>query len=75
MKKKPVNHSTDEEFLVDLTFHKFPAALLAEFAEKIAAPYYNDNLNTAIQDLMHKALREQDFVLSHITHIKTVTTS
>jgi alanine-alpha-ketoisovalerate/valine-pyruvate aminotransferase len=56
--------------LVDLTFHNVPATLLAEFAEKIIRPYYNGNLNAAIQDLIKKALAEQDFVLSHITHVR-----
>ena len=56
--------------MVDLTFHNVPATLLAEFAEKIIRPYYNGNLNAAIQDLIKKALAEQDFVLSHITHVR-----
>jgi hypothetical protein len=28
-------------------------------------------MNAAFQDLIHKALTEQDFVLSHITHIRS----
>jgi len=44
--------------------------LLSEFAEKIVRPYYSGNLNRAIQDLIHKALAEQDFLLSHIAHVK-----
>jgi hypothetical protein len=75
MKKNPENCSETEELLVNLTFHNFPASLLAEFTEKIVTPYYNDNLNAAIQDLMQKALQEQDFVLSHITHVKAVPAS
>ncbi len=54
--------------MIDLTFHKVPASLVAEFTEKIVRSYYNGNLNAAIQDLIHKTIAEQDFVLSHITH-------
>jgi hypothetical protein len=73
MKKSATVLATEEDLLVDLTFHNFPASLLTEFAEKIVRPYYQGNLNAAIQDLMHKALSEQDFILSHITHIKSKT--
>jgi hypothetical protein len=41
--------------------------LLTEFAENIVRPYYSANINVAIQDLIHKALAEQELVLSHIT--------
>jgi hypothetical protein len=54
--KKTVALSTEEDLLVDLTFHNVPASLLTEFAEKIARPNYNDNLNAAIQDLINKAI-------------------
>jgi hypothetical protein len=70
MKKKTVVIATEDDLLVDLTFHSVPASLLTEFAEKIVRPYYSGNLNAAIQDLIHKALSEQEFVLSHITHVK-----
>ncbi len=74
MRKKSSLISTEEQLLVDLTFHKVPAPLLSEFAEKIVKPYYGGNINAAIQDLLHKALAEQDFVLSHITHIRNAGT-
>jgi len=70
MKKKTAVLATKDDLLVDLTFHNVPACLLAEFAEKIVRPYYAGNMNAAIQDLIHKALSEQDFVLSHITHLR-----
>jgi hypothetical protein len=63
--------ATEDELLVDLTFHNVPVSLLTEFAEKIVRPYFSGNLNVAIQDLMNKALAEQDFFLSRITHIKS----
>ena len=74
MKNRPAVSATEEDLLVDLTFHNIPASLLSEFAEKIVWPYYAGNMNVAIQDLMQKAFAEQDFVLSHITHIRGVET-
>jgi len=71
MKKKTQILATENDLLLDLTFHSVPASLLSEFAEKIVKPYYRGNLNAAIQDLLHKTIAEQDFVLSHITHIKS----
>lgn len=68
--KRTVVLATEEDLLVDLTFHNVPASILTEFAEKIVRPYYNCNLNAAIQDLIHKAIAEQDFVLSHVTHVR-----
>jgi hypothetical protein len=70
MNKKTAIYPTEEGLLVDLTFNKVPASLLSEFAEKIVRPYYAGNLNAAIQDLLHKTIAEQDFLLSHITHVK-----
>jgi hypothetical protein len=60
----------DEDFAMDLdlTLHNFPASVIAEFSEKIVRPYYNGNLNAAIQDLINKAISEQEFLLSHVTH-------
>ena len=71
MKKKTQVLATEDDLLLDLTFHGVPASLLSEFAEKIVKPYYNGNMNTAIQDLLHKTLTEQNFIQSHITHIKS----
>ena len=55
---------------VNLTLHDVSAGLIAEFAEKIVQPYFKGNINAAIQDLMHKALAEQDLVLSHIIQLR-----
>ena len=71
MRKKTAVLATEEDLLVDLTFHNVPASLLSEFAEKIVRPYYAGNMNIAIQDLLHKTLAEQDFLLSHITHVRS----
>ena len=60
----------ENDIFVDLTFHCIPASLLSEFDQKIVSPYYSGNLNAAVQDLLRKALEEQDFVLSHVTHIR-----
>jgi hypothetical protein len=70
MKKKTQMIELENDLLIDLTFHSLPASLLAEFAEKIVKPYYSGNLNAAIQDLLHKTLAEQDFIQSHITHVR-----
>ncbi len=59
-----------EDLLVDLTFHGVQASLIAEFAEKIVKPYFRGNMNAAVQDLLVKALAEQDFVHNHITHLR-----
>ena len=71
MKKKTQMLALEDDFLVDLTFHSVPASLLSEFEEEIVRPYYKGNMNAAIQDLLHKVLREQDFIQSHITHIRS----
>jgi len=70
MRKKTLEIVVESDFPVDLTLHKIPASLLTEFAEKIVKPYFNGNLNAAIQDLLQKVLSEQEFVLSHITHVR-----
>lgn len=71
MKKKTALLATHEDLLVDLTLHAVPASVVSEFAEKIVRPYYGGNLNSAFQDLMNKALAEQEFIHAHISHIKT----
>ncbi len=70
MRKKTLSQAVESDFPVDLTLHQVPASLLTEFAEKIVKPYFNGNLKAAIQDLLQKALSEQDLVLSHITHLR-----
>jgi hypothetical protein len=69
MKKKfPVlkNVATEDDLLVDLTLHDFPATLLTEFAEKIVRPYYHDNLNQALKELIEKTITEQQLLQNHI---------
>ncbi len=71
MKKKQLVISNEqEEFAINLTLHNFPASLLTEFVENIVEPYYNDNLNAAVQDLMLKNIAEQEFMHSHITMVR-----
>jgi hypothetical protein len=65
--------TSEEDFPIDLTLHDFPASLLAEFAEKIVAPYYEGNMNAAMQDLIHKVLAEQEFVHSHVVMVRNGT--
>jgi hypothetical protein len=70
MKKRTAILVEEDDLLVDLTFHNVSASLLIEFTEKIVQPYYSGNMNAAVQDLIRKAIAEQDFVLSRITHVK-----
>jgi|WetSurMetagenome_2_1015567.scaffolds.fasta_scaffold04514_6 hypothetical protein len=70
MTKKTPLLAIQEDLLVNLTLHNVSASLLSEFAEKIVRPYYNNNFNAAIQDLINKTLSEQDFIHSHITFTK-----
>ena len=71
VRKKQAVLVKEEEFAVDLTLHDFPASLLKKFAEKIVAPYYEGNLNAAVQDLLQKVLAEQEFVHSHVTMVRS----
>jgi len=70
MKKRTASSMMESQFFVDLTFRNVPASLFTEFNEKIVKPYFNGNVNSAIQDLIHKALAEQEFVHSHITYVR-----
>jgi len=70
MKKRAANAIMENGFLVDLTFHNVPASLFTEFTERIVQPYFNGNMNSAIQDLIQKALADQEFVHSRITHLR-----
>ena len=74
MKKRNTALAAESDLLVDLTLHNVSASLLSEFAEKIVTPYYAGSLNAAIQDLLHKTLSEQEFIQSHITHIRSAGT-
>jgi hypothetical protein len=71
MKKKLSVLAAEDDLTVDLTFHEVPASLLTEFAEKIARPFYNGNIGSAIKDLMQQAITEREFVLSHIKYVKS----
>ena len=70
MKRKTTVSEIEPDLLVDFTFHGVPASLLANFAEQIVKPFYRGNMNAAVQDLLRKALAEQDFVLSHVSHVR-----
>ena len=70
MKKKNVVLPTEDDLLVDLTFHDVSASLLTEFAEKIVRPYYSGDMNEALRYLVRNAIREEDFVLNHIKKVE-----
>jgi hypothetical protein len=71
MRRKTLALVNEEDLLIDLTLHKVPARLVAEFNEKIVRPYYNGNLKAAAQDLISKALIDKEFNLSYITQIQS----
>jgi hypothetical protein len=71
MRKKTCVQAMENDLMVHLTFHNVSESLLSEFAKQIVAPYYNGNLSGAIQDLMQRALHEQEFVHSHIVAIRS----
>jgi len=71
MKKKVAVLAAEDDFSVDLTLHDFSASLLTEFAEKIVRPYYAGNTGDAVKDLIKKAIREEEFVLSHVKLVKS----
>ena len=58
---------TEDDLLVDLAYHNVPPSLLIKFSERIVQPYYSGNLTAAIQDLLQKALAEQQPIHVHIT--------
>jgi tagatose-1,6-bisphosphate aldolase non-catalytic subunit AgaZ/GatZ len=66
MKKKTQVLATEEDLLLDLTFHGVPVSLLSEFVEKIVKPYYKGNMTAAVRDLLQKNLADQDFIQFHI---------
>jgi hypothetical protein len=61
---------TEDDLLVDLAYHNVPPSLLIKFSERIVQPIYNGNLTAAIQDLLQKALTEQEPVQVHITNME-----
>jgi hypothetical protein len=70
MKTKTAILVTEDNLLTDLAFHNVPSSLLIEFSEKIVRPYYRGSLTAAIQDLLQRALSEQEIASSHITHVR-----
>jgi len=55
----------EENFLIDLTVHDFPADLLEEFALSVALPYFSGNVSDALKGLMRRAVADQEFVQNH----------
>jgi len=70
MKRKTIVLPTEDDLLVDLTFHDVSATLLTEFAEKIVRPYYSGNMSEALRGIIRKAIREENFVLCHIRSVE-----
>ena len=72
MKKKSIVLSSEGDILVDLTFHNFSASLLAEFVKKIVKPYYGDNMNEALKNLVLKSIRDEEFFTSHLKSFERI---
>ena len=71
-KRKTALLVTEDDLLVDLAYHNVPPSLLIKFSERIVQPYYNGNLTAAIQDLLQKALTEQEPIHVHITNASCI---
>jgi hypothetical protein len=54
-----MTQTAEQELLLSIKLHSFPAEVLKEFAEKIVKPYFGGNLNQAIRSLMEKTLTEE----------------
>jgi len=57
---------TEQDLLVSLKLHNFPAELLREFAVKIVKPYFKGNINEALRNLMQRAIDEETLVTQAI---------
>lgn len=51
--------AAEEDLLVSLTFHSFPAETLKEFSQKIVNPCFQGNMNEAVRNLMQKAINDE----------------
>lgn len=70
MKRKNALIVTEDDLLVDLAYHNIPPSLLIKFSERIVRPRYGGNLTAAIQDLLQKALLEQEPIQVRITPVE-----
>jgi len=57
---------TEQDLLVSLKLHNFPAELLREFAVKIVKPSFKGNINEALRNLMQRAIDEETLVTQAI---------
>ena len=68
MKQNKLSVPTEKveaDLLVELTVSNIPSNLLSDFLQKIVKPYYYGSLSRATEDLMQRAIVEQEFVLAH----------
>ena len=59
--------TTEQDLLVSLKLHNFPAELLREFAIKIVKPYFNGNINEALRSLIQNSINEETILTKAIT--------
>jgi hypothetical protein len=58
--------TTEQDLLVSLKLHNFPAELLREFAIKIVKPYFNGNINEALRSLIQNSINEETILTKAI---------
>lgn len=63
--------TTEEDSIVDLSFHSIPASLLNEFAEKICKPYYHEKTGIIIKDSILSANAKHELILSCTNHAES----
>ena len=56
----------EQDLLVSLKLHNFPAELLREFAIKIVKPYFNGNINEALRSLIQNSINEETILTKAI---------
>jgi hypothetical protein len=49
-----------DDMLVHITIYNVPASLVKEFTQEVVRPFYPRGISDAIQDLMRKAILEQE---------------
>jgi DNA-directed RNA polymerase subunit F len=59
----------DREFQIDVTITNLQSDALLDFLEKIVKLHYLGSLTAAVEDLMRRAVVDEEFVTAHITGI------
>jgi hypothetical protein len=57
------------EFQINVTIKNLQSDALLDFLEKIVKRHYLGSLTVAVEDLMRKAIIDEEFVTAHMTSI------